>query len=63
MANYRVRSIAKEKGVRLWQIANWLKVSEATMTRMMRTEMPPETRQRVLDAIDSISADEVQNAE
>ncbi len=48
LANADIRSTAKTKGVRLWEIAEFLKVSDPTMTRMLRRELPNEEKQRFL---------------
>jgi hypothetical protein len=39
-ANQDIRDYAAQKGVYLWEIAKELGISEPTMTRMMRTELP-----------------------
>ena len=42
--NLEIRQKAKEKGVLLWEVADKLKISEATMTRKLRKELPPEEK-------------------
>lgn len=54
-ANQTVREEAKKKGVRLWQIAEHLGISEPTMTRWMRTALSPEKENMILSAIDKIA--------
>ena len=39
MANKDVRQYAKEHGVKLWQCAAAMGISEPTMTRRLRTEL------------------------
>lgn len=51
MANRDIREAAKEAGVKLWQIANKLNVSEATITRLMRTELNAEKKANILKII------------
>ncbi len=51
MANRDIREAAKEAGVKLWQIANKLNVSEATITRLMRTELNAEEKANILKII------------
>lgn len=56
-SNKVIREAAKKKGVKLWEIALFLCVSEATVTRMLRVELPPEKAHEVLAAIDRIAAE------
>lgn len=50
----KVRSFAREKRVHLWQVADYLRVSEATITRKMRHLSDSEAR-TFLEAITKIS--------
>ena len=54
MNNNEVRKALKSNGVFLWEVGNALGVSESTMTRMMRTEIPEEKKQKILEAIQRI---------
>ena len=56
LANSDIRSTAKTKGVRLWEIAEFLNVSDPTMTRMLRRELPNEEKQRFFSIIDEIAS-------
>ena len=56
LANSDMRSTAKTKGVRLWEIAEFLKVSDPTMTRMLRRELPNKEKQRFLSIIEEIAS-------
>ena len=55
-SNLDVRTDAKTKGVLLWEIANYMNISEATMTRKLRRERPANEKQRILAIIDEIAA-------
>lgn len=57
MCNMDLRQKAKEKGVFFWQIAEKLGVSEATMTRRLRFELPEQEKQKYLSIIDKLSAE------
>lgn len=57
LANSDIRSTAKTKGVRLWEIAEFLKVSDPTMTRMLRRELPNKEKQRFLSIIEEIASE------
>ncbi len=56
MNNQEIRIKAKEKGVRLWQIAEKLGVCDMTLTRKLRHELPVDEKTKILAIIDSISA-------
>lgn len=57
LANTDIRKAAKEKGVRFWEVANATDISEPTMTRKMRVELPTEEKQRILSIIDELAAE------
>lgn len=56
MANKDSRQYAKEKGVRLWQCAAAMGISESTMTRRLHTELPEQAKQELIHIIDGLSA-------
>ena len=51
MENMDIRLLAKGAGVPLWRIAKELKVSEPTMTRIMREPLDEKTEDRIKAAI------------
>lgn len=55
MQNERVRLAAKKAGIPLWRLCVQLQISEPTMTRWLRTPLPPEKERRIMDAIKVIS--------
>ena len=55
MCNNEIRTKAKEKSVKLWQIADALQISEPTITRRLRHELPGEEKQKILALIDQIA--------
>lgn len=61
LANAYIRKTAKTKGVMLWEVAKDIGISEPTMTRKMRVELPAEEKQRIFKIIDDI-ATEKENA-
>lgn len=56
-ANNDIREYAKSKHVCLWQIADELNISEPTMTRKLRRELPDIAKSKIRDIIDKISND------
>lgn len=51
LANRRVRDELMRCDMYLWELANLLNVSESTMTRMMRKELPAEYQDELIDLI------------
>lgn len=39
LANADIRKAAKEAGVSLWELADYMNISEPTLTRMLRREL------------------------
>lgn len=56
MNNLELRTKARKNGVRLWEIADRLGISEPTITRKLRRELPANEKQRILAVIDEIAA-------
>lgn len=56
LRNQDIRTYAKENGVRLYQVADALKVSEPTMTRKLRHELSIDEKDRIFSIIDTIAA-------
>lgn len=57
MYNQDIRTASKTKSVFLWEVAERLNISEPTMTRKLRRELPNEEKQRIFSLIDEIAAD------
>jgi len=56
MANQDIRNYAKQNGVKLWQVAKVKGISEPTMTRLLRQELPEsekETFRRIINELAS----------
>ena len=62
MNNLELRTKARKNGVRLWEIADRLGISEPTITRKLRRELPANEKQRILAIIDEIAAAKKMNA-
>lgn len=56
LANTDIRNLSKEKDVRLWEIAEYLEISDPTMTRKLRRELPDTEKQRIFAIIDEIAS-------
>lgn len=60
-SNNEIREKAKERGVKLWEIAEVLKINDGNFSRKLRKELPPTEKQAILNIIDEI-ADKKENA-
>lgn len=50
-----IRDTAKKKGVKHWQIAEYLGISEPTIMRWLRTPLSAEKEKAVMEAIEEIA--------
>lgn len=57
MENKDIRLKARGAGVTLWQIADYLGISEPTLTRMMRHQLDREQKQKICNAIRAIKSE------
>ena len=55
MKNQEIRLAARGAGIPLWQLAEAIGVSEPTMTRKLRHELPEDEKQRILSIIRNLS--------
>ena len=53
-ANQNIRNRAKEKGIPMWELAASLGISESTISRRLRVELPQQEQERFMRAIDSL---------
>ena len=56
MANTDIRKHAKTNHVRFWEIADFVKKSEATLTRLFRHELSDEQKADFIKIIEKIAA-------
>ena len=54
-ANCEIRNECRKHNIRLWEAAEALGISEATMTRKLRRELPSEQRDHILRMIGKIA--------
>lgn len=54
-ANQTIRDAAKKKGVKHWQIAEYLGISEPTIMRWLRVPLSPEREKAVMEAIEVLA--------
>ena len=54
--NAEIRETAKCSGIKLWQVAEEIGMSDAAFSRKLRHELEGEERERVLNAISRLAA-------
>ena len=54
-ANQTIREAAKRKGVKHWQIAEHLGISEPTIVRWLRVPLSPERKKAIMEAIEVLA--------
>lgn len=55
-ANQEIREYAAKNNVYLWEIALAMGISEPTMTRKLRTELPERDREMIIRVINELAA-------
>lgn len=53
MRNKEIRNEMKQKGITQWKLGELLGVSENTVNRKLRKELPEEEKQKILEVINS----------
>jgi transcriptional regulator with XRE-family HTH domain len=54
LANLEIRQIINEKRLRQYEVAEAMKISEYTLSKWMRTEMPEDKKELVMQAINKL---------
>ena len=55
MCNIDIRNAAGSCGLKLWQVANAIGLTDSSFSRKLRKELTPEEKQRILHAIDILA--------
>lgn len=56
-ANCEIREAARRNGVKLWQVAECIGISDATFSRKLRRELPQQERDNILDVIGKLATE------
>lgn len=56
MKNIDIREYAKEKGVKLWRIAQALSVNDGNFSRKLRVELSDDKKAEIFKIIDELAA-------
>lgn len=55
MTNQDIRAAAVAAGVKLWQVADVLGITDSSFSRKLRKELPPEEKERIFSIIQKLS--------
>ena len=55
LANKDIRLYAAGNGVRLWQIAKEMGIRDSSLSRKLRSELPDDEKQKIMEIVDRIS--------
>lgn len=55
MANEKIKNIARQKKVRLWEVADELGIQDSALSRKMRKELPQTEADMILEIIERLS--------
>ena len=55
MKNQDIRTLASEKGIHLWEVADKYGVTDSTFSRKLRKELPTEEKNRIVAIIESLA--------
>ena len=59
MQNNEIKQMAKEKNIRLWQIADVYGITDGNFSRLLRKELPTDKKEKIVSIINKLS-EEVQ---
>lgn len=57
MSNQDIRRAAAEAGLRLWQIADRLRIADYNLSRKLRHELPDEEKEKIFSIIAELSGE------
>ena len=57
MENIDIRLAARGADVPLWKIADYIGISEATLTRLLRKQVDGSTKAQLMEVIDTLKAE------
>lgn len=58
MSNEDIRRYAKQKKIKLWQIANALHINDGNFSRKLRVEFTEEKKREIYQIIDKLAAEQ-----
>lgn len=53
--NEHIKRYAKDRGVKLWEVAYRYGITDATFSRKLRRELPTQEREKIMEIIDELA--------
>lgn len=53
--NEHIKSYAKDRGVKLWEVAYRFGITDGNFSRKLRRELPPKEREKIMEIIDGLA--------
>lgn len=53
--NEHIKSYAKDRGVKLWEVAYRFGITDGNFSRKLRRELPPKEREKIMEIIDELA--------
>lgn len=53
--NEHIKSHAKDRGVKLWEVAYRYGITDATFSRKLRRELPTQEHEKIIEIIDDLA--------
>lgn len=53
--NERIKRHAKDRGVKLWEVAYRYGITDATFSRKLRRELPTQEQERIMEIINELA--------
>lgn len=53
--NERIKRYARERGVKLWEVAYSYGISDATFSRKLRRELPTQEQEKIMEIINELA--------
>ena len=61
-ANVEIREKAKERGVKLWMVAEAMGMADSALSRKLRRELAASEKEQILSVIDKLAAESAEVA-
>ena len=61
MANEEVKAYAKQAGVRLWEVAEKLSITDVSLSKKLRYELELDMKSRIVKIVDQIAREKQSN--
>ena len=61
MANEEIKAYAKQAGVKLWEVAEGLNITDVSLSKKLRYELDSDYKHRIVKLVDQIAKEKQSN--